>query len=72
MESDLSIARAATIRPIEEVATKLGLERSDLILQGPSIAKISWERLKQASNGKQGFLILVTSVNPTPSEKARP
>ncbi len=66
MESDLSIARAATIRPIEEVATKLGLERSDLILQGPSIAKISWERLKQASNGKQGFLILVTSVNPTP------
>ena len=66
MESDLDIARKATTRPIEEVADKLGLERSDLILQGSSIAKISWDRLKQAGNEKQGFLILVTSVNPTP------
>ena len=66
MDSDLDIARKATTRPIQEVADKLGLERSDLILQGSSIAKISWDRLKQAGDGKQGFLILVTSVNPTP------
>jgi len=66
MDSDLDIARKATTRPIQEVADKLGLERSDLILQGSSIAKISWDRLKQAGEGKQGFLILVTSVNPTP------
>ena len=66
MDSDLDIARNATTRPIQEVADKLGLERSDLILQGSSIAKISWDRLKLAGGGKQGFLILVTSVNPTP------
>ena len=66
MDSELDIARNATTRPIQEVADKLGLERSDLILQGSSIAKISWDRLKQAGEGKQGFLILVTSVNPTP------
>ena len=66
MDSDLDIARKATTRPIQEVADKLGLERSDLILQGSSIAKITWDRLKQARDGKQGFLILVTSVNPTP------
>ena len=66
MDSDLDIARNATTRPIQEVADKLELERSDLILQGSSIAKISWDRLKQAGEGKQGFLILVTSVNPTP------
>ena len=66
MDSDLDIARNATTRPIQQVADKLGLERSDLILQGSSIAKISWDRLKQAGGGKQGFLILVTSVNPTP------
>ena len=66
MDSDLDIARNATTRPIQEVADKLGLERSDLILQGSSIAKISWDRLKQAGEGKHGFLILVTSVNPTP------
>ena len=66
MDSDLDIARKATTRPIQEVADKLGLERSDLILQGSSIAKITWDRLKQAGDGKQGYLILVTSVNPTP------
>ncbi|MAU17951.1 MAG: formate--tetrahydrofolate ligase [Euryarchaeota archaeon] len=66
MDSDLDIARRATIRPVEEVADKLGLARSDLIMQGPSIAKISWDRLKKANDGKQGFLVLVTSVNPTP------
>ena len=66
MESDLSIARKAKIRPIEEVANKLGLQSCDLVLQGPSIAKISWDRLKQAGGENQGFLVLVTSVNPTP------
>ena len=66
MDSDLDIARKATTRPVEEVAERLGLVRSDLILQGSSMAKISWDRLKQAGEGKQGFLILVTSVNPTP------
>ena len=66
MESDLDIARKAEIRPIEEVANKLGLQRCDLVLQGPSIAKISWDRIKQAGEENQGFLVLVTSVNPTP------
>ena len=66
MDSDLDIARKATTRPVEEMAERLGIERSDLILQGSSMAKISWDRLKQAGKGKQGFLILVTSVNPTP------
>ena len=66
MESDLDIARRAKIRPIEEVANKLGLQGCDLVLQGPSIAKISWDRLKQAGGENQGFLVLVTSVNPTP------
>ena len=66
MESDLDIARRAKIRPIEEVANKLGLQGCDLVLQGPSIAKISWDRIKQAGEENQGFLILVTSVNPTP------
>ena len=52
MDSDLDIARKATTRPVEEVAERLGLVRSDLILQGSSMAKISWDRLKQAGEGK--------------------
>ena len=66
MDSDLDIARRAEARPIEEIAAKLGLSSSDLIMQGPTIAKIKWDTMKSKSSGKQGFLILVTSVNPTP------
>ena len=65
MDSDLDIARNATMRPIEEVAEQLGLARSDLILHGPHIAKINWETIKTKRNGKSGYLILVTSVSPT-------
>ena len=65
MDSDLDIARSATMRPIEEVAEQLGLARSDLILHGPHIAKINWETIKAKRNGKSGYLILVTSVSPT-------
>ena len=66
MDSDLDIARRAEPRPIEEIASKLGLSTSDLIMQGPTVAKIQWNTMKSKSSGKQGFLILVTSVNPTP------
>ena len=65
MDSDLDIARSATMRPIEGVAEQLGLARSDLILHGPHIAKINWETIKAKRNGKSGYLILVTSVSPT-------
>ena len=65
MDSDLDIARNATMRPIEEVAEQLGLARSELILHGPHIAKINWETIKTKRNGKSGYLILVTSVSPT-------
>ena len=66
MDSDLDIARRAEPRPIEEIALKLGLSTSDLIMQGPTVAKIQWNTMKSKSSSKQGFLILVTSVNPTP------
>ncbi len=66
MDSDLDIARAASPIAIEIIADKLNLSRSDLILQGPHIAKVSWKTLKTKSQNKLGSLILVTSVNPTP------
>ena len=46
MDSDLEIARKATMRPIEEVAEQLGLARSDLVLHGPHIAKVNWEAIQ--------------------------
>ncbi|NDB94169.1 MAG: formate--tetrahydrofolate ligase, partial [Euryarchaeota archaeon] len=66
MDSDLEIARGAKLLPIEKVAQAIGIEREDLRLHGPHIAKISWDRVKQAESGGNGRLVLVTSVNPTP------
>ena len=66
MDSDLEIARQAELLPIREVAESIGLDKDDLRLHGPHIAKINWARLKQSRGSGKGKLILVTSVNPTP------
>lgn len=66
MASDLEIARKAELEPIEAIAWKLGIPSSDLIAYGSSMAKISWDGMKQRFSSSKGNLILVTSVNPTP------
>ena len=66
MATDLEIARKAELEPIESIAWKLGIPSSDLIAYGSSMAKISWDGMKQRFSSSKGNLILVTSVNPTP------
>jgi len=66
MATDLEIARKAELEPIEAIAWKLGIPSSDLIAYGSSMAKISWDGMKQRFSSSKGNLILVTSVNPTP------
>jgi len=66
MASDLEIARKAELEPIKAIAWKLGIPSSDLITYGSSMAKISWDGMKQRFSSSKGNLILVTSVNPTP------
>ena len=65
MESDLDIARNAKMIPIEDIAKKLGLFRSDLILHGPHIAKVNWGAINSEEESASGFLVLVTSISPT-------
>ena len=43
MKSDLEIARAATLRPIDEVAAEVGLAPDELIHYGPHMAKVPLE-----------------------------
>jgi formate--tetrahydrofolate ligase len=65
-KSDIEIAQEATLKPIVEIAAKLGLKDDDLELYGKYKSKISldvWERIKDNPDGK---LILVTAINPTP------
>ena len=66
MVSDLDIARAAALEPIETIAWKLGISSHELVPMGRGMAKITWEALSQRFSKPQGSLVLVTSVNPTP------
>jgi formate--tetrahydrofolate ligase len=63
--SDIEIARAAKIRPIEEIAAKLHIPDEDLEHYGHFKAKISLDYFHSLDNAPTGKLILVTAVNPT-------
>ena len=71
MKSDVEIAQEAELRPIREIAEKLGITEEELELYGKYKAKIAlaaWERLKEKPNGK---LVLVTAINPTPAGEGK-
>jgi formate--tetrahydrofolate ligase len=71
MKSDIEIAQAAVMKPIQEIAGKLDLQDDDIELYGKYKAKINlnvWKRLKDKPNGK---LILVTAINPTPAGEGK-
>jgi len=73
MNASLEIARAATLRPITEIAAELGLSPEDLELYGRYKAKISTPALNRllADNGRQGKIVLVTAITPTPAGEGK-
>ena len=66
MLSDIEIAQHASIKKITEIAAQLGISEDDLELYGKYKAKLSDSLEKKLSAKKDGKLILVTAVNPTP------
>jgi formyltetrahydrofolate synthetase len=64
--SDIDIAQAADLRPILEIAAKLGLTENDLDLYGKSKAKVHLDVLKKFADRPQGKYIDVTAITPTP------
>ena len=66
MKSDLDIAKEAKLVPIQDIAWKMGFDADEIVQYGREIAKIKWSALKKRLGGPKGFLVLVTSVNPTP------
>ncbi|MCR4959900.1 MAG: formate--tetrahydrofolate ligase [Lachnospiraceae bacterium] len=71
MKTDIEIAREATMLPITEVAKKIGIPADDLELYGKYKAKISDEWWEKNKNNKNGKLILVTAINPTPAGEGK-
>ncbi|MEO1787177.1 MAG: formate--tetrahydrofolate ligase [Pseudomonadota bacterium] len=69
--SDLDIAKAATLKPIQEIGAKLGLSAQDLIPYGHDKAKISREAVYALDGRTEGKLVLVTAVNPTPAGEGK-
>ena len=71
MKTDIEIAKEAVMKPIGEVAEKLGISSDELELYGKYKAKLSdelWDRIKDNEDGK---LILVTAINPTPAGEGK-
>ena len=71
MLTDIEIAQQAQMKPIAEVAQKIGINDDELELYGKYKAKLSsdvWKRVKDNPNGK---LVLVTAINPTPAGEGK-
>lgn len=68
--TDAQIAQAATMRPIDEIAAKIGLSSDDLEHYGRHKAKINTQSLFAKPN-RHGKLILVTAINPTPAGEGK-
>lgn len=71
MKTDIEIAQEAELKPIEEVAAKLGIAQDDLEFYGKYKAKLSDELIEQVQNRRNGKLILVTAINPTPAGEGK-
>ena len=65
--SDIEIARAASKLPIQQIGEKLGIPAQDLLPFGHDKAKLSAEFIAAAADRRDGRLILVTAINPTPA-----
>ena len=71
VKSDIEIAQAAKVLPIQEIGAKLGIPEEALIPYGHDKAKISYDFINANSDRGDGKLILVTAVSPTPAGEGK-
>lgn len=70
-KTDIEIAKEVVMKPIGEVAEKLGITSDELELYGKYKAKLSDELWDRVKNNEDGKLILVTAINPTPAGEGK-
>lgn len=71
MKTDIQIAQETPMLNILEVATKLGLTADDIEQYGKYKAKVNLDVLEQRKDKKDGKLILVTAITPTPAGEGK-
>ena len=71
VKTDIEIAREASMKPIGEVAAKIGIPASALVPYGTTKAKISFDFINSLATKPDGKLILVTAISPTPAGEGK-
>ena len=71
MLSDIEIAQQAKMQKITDVAAKLGISEDDIELYGKYKAKLSYDLIRCVKDKKDGKLILVTAITPTPAGEGK-
>ena len=71
MLTDIEIAQQAKMKPITEIAADLGLAESDLVRYGDYKAKVKMSVYDRLKDRKDGKLVLVTAINPTPAGEGK-
>ncbi len=71
VKTDIEIAREANKLPILDIGQKLNIPSESLVPYGHDKAKVSDEFIKAQSGNKDGKLILVTAINPTPAGEGK-
>ena len=71
MASDIEIARAASMKPIQEIGARLNIPDESLLPYGRTKAKISGDYIESLNGRDSGKLILVTAINPTPAGEGK-
>ncbi len=69
--SDIEIARAATLKPIEDIGSQIGIPADALIPYGRSKAKVDLGFIDSLADRPRGKLILVTAITPTPAGEGK-
>ncbi len=69
--TDIQIAQQATLYPIKDVAKNLDIKEDDLEMYGKYKAKLSDEYMDSIKDNKDGKLVLVTAINPTPAGEGK-
>ncbi|MGY9057981.1 MAG: formate--tetrahydrofolate ligase, partial [Alphaproteobacteria bacterium] len=69
--SDIEIARKASMKPIPEIAAKLGISEEALEPYGRTKAKVALDRIEGLDSRPDGKLILVTAMTPTPAGEGK-
>jgi len=71
VKSDIEIAREAKLKPIADVAARMGVPAQALVPYGWTKAKLTFDYINQIQGNKDGKLILVTAISPTPAGEGK-